>query len=117
MFTLLENKYYIDELYGAIIIKPYTAIASFLADKVDWDFWHDFFHDKVLSGAFHGLTWLLSKPIDTNVIDGFANGLAEGTQELAALVRRIQSGYVRNYALSVFVGAILIIGYIILRGI
>jgi len=117
VFTLLENKYYIDELYGAIIIKPYTAIASFLADKVEWVFWHDFFHDKVLSGAFHSLTWLLSKPIDTNVIDGFANGLAEGTQELAALVRRIQSGYVRNYALSMFVGVILIIGYIILRGI
>jgi NADH-quinone oxidoreductase subunit L len=107
----------VDELYGVVIIKPYIAIAAFIADKVDWDFWHDFFHDKVLVGAFNGLTWLLSKPIDTSVIDGFANGLAEGTQELAALARRIQSGYVRNYALSFFLGVILIIGYIILRGI
>jgi len=116
VFTLLENKYYVDELYQAIIIKPYTAIAAFIADKVDWDFWHDFFHDKVLFGGFKGLTWLLSKPIDTHVIDGFANGLAEGTQELAQSVRRIQTGYVRNYALSVFAGVILIIGYILLRG-
>ncbi len=116
VFTLLENKYYVDELYQTIIIKPYTAIAAFIADKVDWDFWHDFFHDKVLLGAYNGLTWLLSKPIDTHVIDGFANGLAEGTQELAQTVRRIQTGYVRNYALSVFAGVILIIGYILLRG-
>jgi NADH-quinone oxidoreductase subunit L len=86
-----------------------------LADKVDWDFWHDFFHDKVLAGGFKGLTWLLSNPIDTKLIDGFANGLAEGTQELAQSVRRIQTGYVRNYALSVFAGLILIIGYLILR--
>jgi NADH-quinone oxidoreductase subunit L len=116
VFTLLEHKYYVDELYNLVIIQPYNAIASFIADKVDWDFWHDFFHDKVLAGGFKGLTWLLSNPIDTHVIDGFANGLAEGTQELAALVRRLQTGYVRNYALSVFAGVILIIGYIILRG-
>ena len=116
VFTLLEHKYYIDELYELLILKPYTVIAKFIADKVDWGFWHDFFHDKVLFGAFKGLAWLLSKPIDTHVIDGFANGLAEGTQELAQSVRRIQTGYVRNYALSVFAGVILIIGYLILRG-
>jgi NADH-quinone oxidoreductase subunit L len=116
VFTLLEHKYYVDELYQAIILKPYTAIAAFIADKVDWDFWHDFFHDKVLFGAFKGLAWLLSKPIDTHVIDAFANGLAEGTQELAQTVRRTQTGYVRNYALSVFAGVILIIGYLLLRG-
>jgi NADH-quinone oxidoreductase subunit L len=116
VFTLLEHKYYVDELYNLIIIQPYNAIAAFIADKVDWDFWHDFFHDKVLFGGFKGLAWLLSKPIDTHVIDGFANGLAEGTQELAQSVRRIQTGYVRNYALSVFAGVILIIGYILLRG-
>ena len=115
VFTLLEHKYYVDELYEAILLKPYTVIAKFVAEKIDWDFWHDFFHDKVLFGAFNGLTWLFSKPIDTSVIDGFANGLAEGTQELAATVRRLQTGYVRNYALSVFAGVILIIGYILLR--
>ena len=117
VFTLLEHKYYIDELYDLIIIQPYNAIAKFVAEKVDWDFWHDFFHDKILAGGFRGLTWLLSNPIDTKMIDGFANGLAQGTQELAALARRIQTGYVRNYALSVFAGVILIIGYLILRGI
>jgi NADH-quinone oxidoreductase subunit L len=115
IFTLLEHKYYVDELYNLIILQPYNAIAKFVADKVDWDFWHDFFHDKVLAGGFKGLTWLLSNPIDTKLIDGFANGLAEGTQELAQSVRRIQTGYVRNYALSVFAGLILIIGYLILR--
>jgi NADH-quinone oxidoreductase subunit L len=117
LFNLFENKYYVDELYGLLILKPYSAIASFVADKIDWAFWHDFFHDKLLAGGFRGLTWLLAKPIDTSLIDGFANGLAEGTQELASLARRIQSGYVRNYALSVFIGVILILGYIILRGI
>ena len=54
VFTLLENKYWVDEFYGYIIvIKPYQWLSKFLAEKVDWAFWHDFFHDKILAGSFN----------------------------------------------------------------
>ena len=113
VFTGMEHKWWVDELYWAVIVNPYVAIARFLAQVVDWQFWHDFFHDTIIAGGFRGLTWLLSKPIDLGIIDGFANGLAEGMQELAAQMRRLQTGFVRAYALSVFVGVVLIISYLV----
>jgi NADH-quinone oxidoreductase subunit L len=115
VFTLLENKYWVDELYGYIVIKPYQWLSKFLAEKVDWDFWHDFFHEKILVGGFNGLTRLLSGPIDLGFIDGVSNFLGDGFKELAAQMRKLQSGFVRNYALSIFIGVIFIIGYLILR--
>jgi len=112
---LLENKYWVDELYHIIIVNPYVVISRFLADKVDWAFWHDFFHDKIITAGYNGLARLLSVQVDLGFIDAIANALGNGTQQLAAVMRRLQSGYVRNYALSVLIGVVVIIGYIILR--
>jgi NADH-quinone oxidoreductase subunit L len=115
IFTLLENKYWVDEFYGYLVIKPYHWIARFLAEKVDWAFWHDFFHDSILAKGFNGITKLLSGPIDLGIIDGFANILGDGFKELASQMRKIQTGFVRNYALSIFIGVVFIIGYLIIR--
>jgi NADH-quinone oxidoreductase subunit L len=115
VFTLLENKYWVDEFYGFIVIKPYVWISKFLAEKVDWAFWHDFFHDKILVRSFNAITHFLSGPIDLGIIDGIANFLGDGFKELADQMRKLQTGFVRNYALSVFIGVIFIIGYLIFR--
>jgi NADH-quinone oxidoreductase subunit L len=115
IFTGMENKWWVDELYEAILLKPYIALSRFLAEVVDWRFWHDWFHDVLIVGGYNALTRLLSVRIDLGIIDGIANGLAAVTQRLAGEMRRIQTGYVRNYALSVFIGAIVILGYLILR--
>jgi NADH-quinone oxidoreductase subunit L len=115
VFTLLENKYYIDELYWAVIVRPYIALSRFLADQVDWRFWHDWFHDRVITAGYNALARLLSVQVDLGIIDAIANGLGSVTQRLAARLRLIQTGYVRNYALSVFLGVIIILGYLILR--
>jgi NADH-quinone oxidoreductase subunit L len=115
VFTLLENKYWVDELYGYIIIKPYQWLSKFLADKIDWAFWHDFFHDRILVRSFNGITRFLSGPVDLGLIDGIANFLGDGFKELATQTRKLQTGFVRNYALSIFIGVIFIIGYLILR--
>jgi NADH-quinone oxidoreductase subunit L len=45
------------------------------------------------------------------VIDGAANGLGNLTKAAAARIRLLQTGYVRNYALSVFVGVLLVLTY------
>ncbi len=114
-FSLLENKYWVDELYGYIIVKPYQWLSKFLAEKVDWDFWHDFVHDKVLVRSFNWVTRTLAGPIDLGIIDGTANFLGDGFKELAAQLRKLQSGFIRNYALSIFIGVVFIIGYLIIR--
>jgi NADH-quinone oxidoreductase subunit L len=115
VFTVFENKYWVDELYWAVILRPYIWLSRFLAEQVDWRFWHDWFHDTVIARGFRGLARFLAGPFDLGVIDGIANGLASLTVRLASSLRLIQTGFVRNYALSVFLGVVVILGYLIFR--
>ncbi len=111
IFVGMENKWWVDEIYNTIIIRPYKALAAFLADVVDWRFWHDWFHDSVLARAFQLGTRWLNEGFDARVIDGAANGLGNLTKGVAARLRLVQTGYVRNYALALFVGVLLILSY------
>jgi NADH-quinone oxidoreductase subunit L len=115
LFEAWENKYWIDELYQAVILNPYKAIARISAEVIDWQFWHDWFHDTVIAGTFKLVARVTAAQIDLGIIDGIANGLAAGTQTLANGLRRLQTGFVRNYALAVFIGVIVIIGYLIIQ--
>ena len=115
VYSILENKYWVDEIYWALIVNPYIALARFLSEIVDWRFWHDWFHDSVIGAFYRGLARFLAQPVDLGVIDAIANGLAAVTKGLANRMSRIQTGFVRNYALSVFIGVVAIIGYLISR--
>jgi NADH-quinone oxidoreductase subunit L len=111
-----ENKWWVDELYNAIIITPYVKLSYFLADVIDWRFWHDWFHEKVIAGSYNWLANVgLNFYVDQRFIDRIANGLGNGTKSLSGVVRRIQNGFVRSYALSVLLGVVIILGYLILR--
>ena len=115
VFTWLNHKWYVDELYKMVILDPYVALSRFLADTVDWRFWHDWFHERVIKAGFDRLSALLAVRVDLGGIDAVANGLGAATQRLARSLRQVETGYVRNYALSIFLGVVLIIGYLILR--
>jgi NADH-quinone oxidoreductase subunit L len=116
IFTGMENKWFVDEIYQAIILKPYAAISKFLADVIDWRFWHDWFHEKVLAGTFNFLSKnVLDKRVDQQFIDAIGNGLGKLTQTISAGLRRLQNGFVRSYALAVLLGVIVILGYLILK--
>jgi len=78
VYKLLLNKYYVDELYGAIIIGPLIWISR----NVLW------------------------KIIDVGLIDGTVNGLAFLSRESGSGLRRIQSGNTRSYAAWVVLGAV-----------
>ena len=115
VFTLLENKYWVDEIYWALFVNPYINLSRFLADVIDWRFWHDWFHDKVLARSFNLFTWWTAWEFDLKVIDGIANWLGNTTISMGDSLRRIQTGYVRNYALAVFAGVVAIVTFILLR--
>ncbi len=83
MPTLLENKYYVDEFYEASVIGPIE----------------------------HTSRDLLWKVVDVKIIDGFVNGVARVFAALANLLRYTQTGYARNYAAVILIGAIIVIGY------
>jgi NADH-quinone oxidoreductase subunit L len=119
LFTAMENKWWVDELYHAIIVKPYDAFANLLArgetEAGDKDVVPDFMHDVVIVGGYRSLSDFLALVVDLGFIDATANGLAGITQAISSRLRRIQTGFVRNYALSVFLGVVVILGYLIWR--
>ncbi len=83
LFRALQNKWWVDEFYQAVIVRPYHALAG----------------------------WL-SRPVDNIVIDGVANGLGHLTQWAAGGLRRIQTGYVRTYVLVVLFGVVLMLAFL-----
>ncbi len=116
IFTGMENKWFVDEIYQAIILTPYTKISYFLADVIDWKFWHDFVHETVIAGTYNWLSNIaLNDYADQQGIDAFANWLGTATQSFSATLRKVQNGFVRSYALSVLLGVVFIIGYLILK--
>jgi len=114
VFGWLRDKWYIDELYELIILRPFGWLARFLADVVDWNFWHDWFHDKVLLGTFNTFARLLAVGVDLGGIDAIANGLGEFARTVAASFRNLQRGYVRTYALMMFIGVVAVLSYFLL---
>jgi NADH-quinone oxidoreductase subunit L len=81
IYTTLYNKYYVDELYAAGIVRPLV----WLSENVLW------------------------KIIDVEAIDGTVNGIAHGATAVGDTVRHTQSGNTRSYAVWVVVGALAII--------
>ncbi len=84
-YTTLLNKYYVDELYAAVVVRPLLWIST----NVLW------------------------KTADVAGIDGAVNGIAEGATTIGDGVRHVQSGNTRSYAVWVVVGAIVIIAVIL----
>ena len=85
--TLLLHKYYIDELYDAVIVQPIVAFSR-------------------------GVLW---KVVDAEVIDGAVNGAGSVVETGATWLRRFQTGSVRVYAASILLGVVLVLGYYVWR--
>jgi NADH-quinone oxidoreductase subunit L len=83
MPKLLEDKYYVDEIYDATIIKPIKV------------------------GSREGL-W---KIFDIGVIDGFLHSLADVVKEAGRAFRYLQAGFVRGYAAIILIGALAVIAF------
>jgi NADH-quinone oxidoreductase subunit L len=82
MPRLLENKYYVDEVYDATLIRPIEAVSR-------EGFW---------------------KIFDVGVIDGILHSIGEAVTEAGRLARYLQAGFVRGYAAIILVGALILIG-------
>jgi len=116
VFTGAENKWFVDELYQALIVTPFVKLSHFLANVVDGKFWHDWFHETVIAGTYNWVSNIaLNRYADQQGIDAFANGLGDVTQWLSATMRKVQNGFVRSYALSVLLGVVLILGYLLVK--
>jgi NADH-quinone oxidoreductase subunit L len=79
IYRIVFNKYYFDELYDAVIVRPFVGLTKFTLS------------------------------FDLSVIDGIVNGVANFTAGCGMLVRRIQVGFVQTYMLGVLVGVIILL--------
>jgi NADH-quinone oxidoreductase subunit L len=84
LHKLLYNKYYVDEIYAATVVRP----LMWLSTNVFW------------------------KVVDAGMIDGAVNGVADGAAAVGDTVRHTQSGNTRSYAVWVVVGAIVVLGIV-----
>jgi NADH-quinone oxidoreductase subunit L len=100
-YTLLERKYYLDDIYLGGIVRP---IQYGVARGVDWT------NQNILDGVVNAAGWLAKKlalgvdQVDRKAVDGAVNGVAIGTGATGGLLRYIQSGNVQRYAVFLFVG-------------
>jgi len=98
-----------DELYHALILTPYERIGYFLAQVLDWEFWHDYFHNTIIKRGYDGIARFLSNPVDLGLIDGIVNGVGSVIRSFSNRMRGIQTGYVRTYAVILLLGVVAII--------
>jgi len=87
LYQLAFHKYYVDELLNAIIVQP------------------------VLWFGRTATRWL-----EGGVLDGGSREVATLLRGTSAGLRRLQTGYMRNYALAILIGVVLIILYYAVRG-
>jgi NADH-quinone oxidoreductase subunit L len=81
IYTLIYNKYFVDEIYDATVVNPLVK----------------------------GSRMALWKGVDAGLIDGAVNGIGSRAQGIGGVLRLLQSGNIRSYATWVLLGSVLII--------
>jgi NADH-quinone oxidoreductase subunit L len=82
----LQRGFYVDDFYGGAVVGPAKLGSAFLAYV-----------------------------LDKRIVDGAANGLGRLFAVTAGVGRRVQTGFVRNYALAFLLGAVAILLYLAVR--
>ena len=85
VYGLVRNLYWIDELYEAVILRPFYALARFFTAVDRW------------------------------VVDGVVNAVGVTTDIAGQLIKLFQTGLVRNYALMFLLGVVAILFYLVTR--
>jgi NADH-quinone oxidoreductase subunit L len=104
----------LNTLYMGYLIPAFNRLAAWLANSIDERFWHDFVHNNIIRDFFVGFASFASNVLDANGVDGIVNGAGKVAQGLANIIRQSQTGYARNYALSIFLGTVALLAYFLL---
>ena len=99
-------------LYGTRAVPQEAPTGSALTVAARQDLYGDAFNERVFMRPGQALTNGLVE-IDDEAVDGAATGLAVGVGRTSERVRLFETGFARSYALSMFAGAILVVGGIL----
>ena len=103
-------------MYGRRPVSAVAPAAGFAVTAARRDLYGDAFDESVFMRPGQWLT-RLSVYFDNRGVDGLVNTLAATVGGTSGRLRRVQTGFVRSYALSMFVGAVLLVGAFLLVGI
>jgi NADH-quinone oxidoreductase subunit L len=81
LYTLVYNKYFVDEAYDAALVEP----------------------------LIEGSRTVLWRGIDAGLIDGAVNGVGRRSRGIGSILRLMQSGNIRSYAAWVVLGSIVLL--------
>jgi NADH-quinone oxidoreductase subunit L len=106
LWTLLNRKYFIDEIYGVTAVRGTVAFSTLngLLDRY------------IVDGLVNGVGWLtnqfslLNGLFDNYIVDGVVNGVGYVVEESARGLRLLQTGRVQNYLLVVFFSILVLVG-------
>jgi NADH-quinone oxidoreductase subunit L len=87
LYAFLLNRWYIDQLYDAALVRPTRLIGDFVG-----------------------------RSFDPGFVDGIVMGLSRLTGASASGLRTLQTGYLRNYALAILGGTVLVLLFVLVRG-
>ena len=101
VYTLLWNKWYFDQLYNVLFIRPALfigrQIAGFDRGVIDW-----FLH--ACAWACRGVAAVFDAVFDRTLVDGTVNTAAHWTWDFGLLLRKFQTGSLRQYVLFIVMG-------------
>jgi NADH-quinone oxidoreductase subunit L len=100
-------------MYGRRPVAAVAPAGAFPVVAARKDLYGDAFNESVLMRPGQWLT-RLSVYFDNRGVDGLVNTLAATVGGTSGRMRRVQTGFVRSYALSMFVGAALLVGVLLL---
>jgi NADH-quinone oxidoreductase subunit L len=109
----LSNKWYFDELYSALLVRPALVVALWCKNVDIYGI------DGVLHAVAHATKWVswLDGRFDNGVIDGLANLLGNTTFKVGVSLRNLQTGYLRSYVLFLVlavVGIVVALSYVVM---
>jgi NADH-quinone oxidoreductase subunit L len=106
LHKILYNKYWVDEVYGALIIWRVVDLAYY-----SWKF-----DQWIIDGAVNAASWIAKTSawvtrvcVEPFIVDGAVNGAAELVRTGYRVFRRIQTGLVENYMLYMALGLFLMV--------
>ena len=85
LHTMLRNLYWVDELYEAVILRPFYALSRFFTAFDRW------------------------------VVDGLVNASGVAAEITGQVIKLFQTGLVRNYALTILMGTVVVLYYLVTR--
>jgi NADH-quinone oxidoreductase subunit L len=105
LYRIVAGKYFIDELYGRVFVGGVFALGRI----ADW------FDRRVVDGLVDGTASLVRRvsrlaiAFDEGAVDGAVEGVGRAHLAASAVLRRLQTGRIYNYALAVVLGVVLVI--------